>query len=160
LVGDFAWLITSDGRATVVNIFDGCPAPNQPSQLTTAGPFAGPCDPSYIAQAIKETQIQVGHPEALLLERLSHRLRPGHPRFALPRAASDPTGQPRVIDESNPVLVSVPATSLGDGGVSDGGVTAGLPGLYAENVPAALTTVPPGVIGDTIPTRVIRFPDP
>ncbi|MCU1277840.1 MAG: hypothetical protein JWM53_1386, partial [bacterium] len=36
LVGDFAWIISSDGRGTVVNIYDACPAPNQ--QKLGSGP--------------------------------------------------------------------------------------------------------------------------
>ncbi|MCU1278531.1 MAG: hypothetical protein JWM53_2077, partial [bacterium] len=145
LVGDFAWIISSDGRGTVVDIYDACPAPNQ--QQAGAGPShytAGACLPENIAISLSDTVQQVGHPQPFLLDRVSHRIRSGHPRFVLPAAESDNTGQPRVPDRTHPCAVAVPATSPGipDGGVPDAGgcnTTVGnLPSLYGEPVPAEL----------------------
>jgi hypothetical protein len=149
LVGDFAWIITSDGRGSVVDIFDACPQPNQQALGAGPGSFTpGACLPQNIAVSLSDTVKQFGHPQPLLLDRVSHRIRNGHPRFFLPNAESDNTGQARVTDSTHPCAVAVPATSPGvpDGGVPDAGgcgSTAGnLPSLYGELVPPELMPYP------------------
>src|SRR5205085_11984925 len=95
-----------------------------------------------------ETRVRYGHPEPMLLDRMSHRLRPGHSRFVTPATPSDTTGQPRVPDPNLPCSVAVPSTSVSnapDGGSTDGGSTdctssPTLPGLFAETVPDNLFT--------------------
>ena len=166
LVGDFAWIVSSDGRGTVVNIYDACPQPNQQDLRNTAGPFSPSCALSNVAVSNAQTRVQFGHPEAMLLDRVSHRLRAGNLRFAQPQTESDPTGQPRVSDELNACTVAVPDTSPGapDGGVPDGGTCNGgsssLPGLYAERIPAPLIDPTQANNPDTYPLRIIRFVDP
>lgn len=160
LVGDFAWIISSDGRGEVVQIFDDCPQPNQQNLNLTTGPFKyGVCDLNNVPFAITQTEEQYGHPEALLYDRISHRLRGGHPRFEQPLTFSDLTGMARIADETQPFGVAVPSTSQADGGTGDAGISANLPAFYAENVPSYL-------IGDDIssadvfPTRIVRFISP
>lgn len=170
LVGDFAWITTSDGRGLIVNIYDACPAPNQQDVNRTAAPYTPVCssDPNDIRISQRQTAVQFGHPEPMLLDRLSHRLRSGHGRFVAPFNASDTAGQPRVTDETNPCAVAVPPTSPGapDGGVPDAGVgvcggTAALPRFYAEPVPPAfLDQTQNPTHADTWPTRIVRFVDP
>ncbi|MCU1281233.1 MAG: hypothetical protein JWM53_4779, partial [bacterium] len=163
LVGDFAWIISSDGRGTVVDIYDACPAPNQ--QKLGSGPGAytkGSCLPENVADSLADTVQQFGHPQPMLLDRVSHRIRSGHPRFIVSNAESDNTGQPRVTDSLHPCAIAVPTTSPGvpDGGVPDAGAagacgstSSNLPGLYTEPVPAVLMPVPNE-------SRVIYFVDP
>jgi hypothetical protein len=168
LVGDFAWIMTSDGRATVVTIFDACPAPNQQDVNTTAPPYTPVCDVGNADVSNRQTLVQLGHPQAMLLDRLSHRPRAGHPRFVAPFNASDPSGQPRVIDENNPCAVAVPPTSPGapDGGtpsvttnVCNG--TSTQPSFYAEALPAPFIDPTPNPShADTTMSRIVRFVDP
>jgi hypothetical protein len=162
MVGDFAWIITSDGRGTVVNIFDACPAPNQQQAGVGPGSYTpGACLPQNVAVSLIDTVQQFGHPQPQLLDRVSHRLRSGHPRFFLATNESDNVGQPRVTDSTHPCAVAVPPTSPGipDGGVPDAGscgsTTGSLPGLYSEPVPSDLMPAP-----GTNETRSIYFVDP
>ena len=159
LVGDFAWILSSDGKGTVVNIYDACPQPNQQSAMAQSGSFTSPCDPRNIKQSLADTVKQFGHPQPILFELLSHQIRAGHARFFNPPTESDITGQPRVPDSTNPCAVAVPPTSPGipDGGVPDAGAcgstAGGLPSLFRELVPPALSPAPQE-------TRVVYFPDP
>jgi hypothetical protein len=161
LVGDFAWIISSDGRAEVVQIFDDCPQPNQQDLNLTTGPYPnGICNLLNSPISIQQTEAQLGHPEALLLDRLSHRLRGGHPRFVAPLTFSDTTGMARIADETEPFGIAVPSTSEGDGGVADAGITAGLPAFFAEDVPSYLINQAASATlsaTDIFPTRIIRF---
>ena len=71
LVGDFAWIITSDGRASVVQIFDDCPQPNQQDLNNTSTSFPhGICDLNNVYVSRFQTRQQLGHPEPLLYDRL------------------------------------------------------------------------------------------
>jgi hypothetical protein len=159
LVGDFAWIITSDGKGTVVNIFDACLQPNQQAAMAQSGNYTASCIPGNIQQSLSDTVTQFGHPQPFLFEQLAHQIRAGHPRFFNPPTESDITGQPRVPDHTNPCGVAVPPTSPGlpDGGVPDAGgcgLTGGtLPSLYTELVPAPLNPSPSE-------TRVVYFVDP
>lgn len=161
LVGDFAWIISSDGRGSVVDIYDACPAPNQqPSGAKP--PFATfACVPENVPQSLVDTVAQFGHPQPMLLDRVSHRLRSGHPRFQVSNNEGDNIGQPRVSDSQHPCAVAVPSTAPGipDGGVPDAGAcgsTVGnLPSLYVEPVPATLR--PPAGSNEV---RAIFFVDP
>jgi len=160
LVGDFAWIITSDGKGTVVNIYDACPQPNQQDPNAQPGNYTAVCDPRNVQISLSTTVAQFGHPQPRLLDLVSHQIRNGHPRFFLPASESDSTGEPRVPDNTNPCGVAVPPTSPGipDGGVPDGGgcgsTTSNLPSLYAEPVPPMLLPVSPSE------TRVVYFVDP
>jgi hypothetical protein len=157
LVGDFAWIFTSNGQGQVVQIFDGCPQPNQQDLNAPNGPFTPECWLGNANLSRSQSIQEYGHPTPLLLDRLAHRMRGGHLRFAIPQTASDNTGMARIADEFNPFGVSVPSTSAVDAGVAqvDGGASPNLPGLYQEALPTSLI----GSI-DTAPTRVIRFVDP
>ncbi|HEX4457456.1 MAG TPA: hypothetical protein VIA18_05780 [Polyangia bacterium] len=160
LVGDFAWIISSDGRAEVVQIFDDCPQPNQQNLNTTAGPYPyGVCDLRNVPISVSQTEAQYGHPEALLYDRVSHRLRNGHPRFELPLSFSDTTGMARIADETQPYGVALPSTSQGDGGAGDAGIAAGLPAFYADNVPAYLINENIAS-ADVVQTRIVKFVSP
>lgn len=158
LVGDFAWIITSDGKGTVVDIYDACPQPNQQDPNRMAD-FTPVCDPGNVQISLTTTVAQFGHPQPRLYDLVSHRIRNGHPRFFNPASASDSTGESRVPDPANPCAVAVPPTSPGlpDGGVPDAGgcgsTTGNLPSLYAEPVPAVLLPTQ----GET---RVVYFVDP
>jgi hypothetical protein len=160
LVGDFAWIVSSDGRGTIVDIYDSCPQPNQQDEtLTTAGPYPfGMCDLRNVERSRAQTVQHFGHPTPLLLDRLAHRLRGGHLRFQSPATPDDTTGMARIADEFNPFNVVVPSTSqVADAGVpnTDAGASPNLPGLYQEMLPPSLTQTV-----DTAPTRVIKFVDP
>ncbi|MCU1277309.1 MAG: hypothetical protein JWM53_855, partial [bacterium] len=160
LVGDFAWILSSDGRGTVVDIYDACPQPNQQAYGASSGSYsAGACIPENVAVSLSDTVKQFGHPQPMLLDRISHRIRSGHQRFFLSTTESDNTGMPRVPDSTHPCAVAVPPTSPGvpDGGIPDAGgcgTTEGnLPSLYTELVPQQLSPV-------VNETRVIYFVDP
>ncbi len=159
LVGDFAWIMSSDGKGTVVNIYDACPQPNQQAATATAGQYTTACIPGNVQQSLSDTVKQFGHPQPFFFELLSHQIRNGHPRFFNPATESDTTGQPRVPDSTNPCSVAVPPTSPGipDGGVPDAGAcgstTGNLPSLYRELVPPELSPAPQE-------TRVVSFTDP
>ncbi|HXU70175.1 MAG TPA: hypothetical protein VN947_12650 [Polyangia bacterium] len=161
LVGDFAWIITSNGQGTVVDIWDACPQPNQQPLNAESGNYTRACIPQNVQQSIKDTVIQFGHPQAMLNDLISHQVRSGHPRFFLPTAESDATGMPRVPDHTNPCGVAVPSTSPGvpDGGVPDAGGCGSnmgnLPSLYVEPVPSELLSSTQQ--GET---RAIYFTDP
>ncbi|MDB4969110.1 MAG: hypothetical protein JWN44_4799 [Myxococcales bacterium] len=170
LVGDFAWIVTSDGKGLIANIFDACPPPNQQDEKNTVGPYTPVCSLSNVATANLETRVKYGHPEAMLLDRVSHRLRNSQQRFVSPATPADTVGQPRVPDPNNPCAVAIPTTSVSnvpDGGVVDGGIggtcTASnlVPGLFAEPVPDALLPFDPEISHqDFSLTRVVRFIDP
>ncbi len=161
LVGDYAWIITSNGQGTVINIFDACPAPNQQPLTATSGNYGVSCVPANVQQSIKDTVIQFGHPQAMVNDLVAHSVRSGHPRFFLPTAESDETGMPRVPDHTNPCGVAVPSTSPGvpDGGVPDAGGCGSnmgnLPSLYVEPVPSQLLS--PDEQGEE---RAVYFVDP
>jgi DNA-binding beta-propeller fold protein YncE len=160
MVGDFAWIISSDGRGTVVNIYDACPAPNQQAESNTTGPYPnGACSLANVQQSLADTVLHFGQPQPMLLDRVSHRIRGGHDRFAKPLTESDATGMARVPDHLNPCSVAVPPTSPGvpDGGVDGGSGCNGssaLPSMFNEPVPQVLLA--PGVSQQ----RVVRFVDP
>jgi hypothetical protein len=158
LVGDFAWIVTSDGRGTVVNIFDGCPQPNQQDETKANGPYTPMCALGNVALSRAQTVQHFGHPTPLLLDRLAHRLRGGHLRFQNPTTAGDTIGMARIADEFNPFAVVVPSTStVADAGAPgvDAGASPNLPGLFEEQLPTSLIQTI-----DTAPTRVITFVDP
>ena len=113
LVGDFAWIISSDGRGTVVNIFDACPPPNQQYRASAnGGPYTRVVRPRQRPDVRTSRHArQPGHPEAMLLDRA---VAPAAHRPSALRHAADPSdtsGQPRVTDELNPCAVAVPPTS-------------------------------------------------
>jgi hypothetical protein len=158
LVGDFAWIMTSDGRGTLVDIYDGCPQPNQQDLYKPQGPFTTMCSLANVTLSRQQTQQLYGHPTPLLLDRVAHHLRSGHLRFVSSASAADPVGMARVSDEFNAFSVSVPSTSVvADAGVpnSDAGASPNLPGLYQEPLPKSVIQ-----LTDTAPTRAVRFVDP
>ena len=122
LVGDFAWIIGSDGRASVVNVHDACPAPNfqlvdpnnptaPPASFTPACDLTNAAelrrrmslDPGVVGSAQNTVVSQVtfpGRPSPLELERMAHRLRAANARFLQPQNCGDVNGAPRIADES------------------------------------------------------------
>lgn len=169
LVGDFAWIVTSDGKGALVNIFDACPAPNQQDETRPNGPFSRVCDLANVPTSNLQTRVKYGHPEAMLLDRVSHRLRPGYLRFATPTTPSDPGGQPRVPDPFNPCATAIPSTTVSnipDAGVPDAGsvsclTSPQLPGLHDEPVPDVLFTTDTTISNqELVKSRVVKFVDP
>src|SRR6185503_10177072 len=132
MVGDFAWVLGSDGRATVVNLFDACPEPNLPQSINNN--MAGPYTPACSLGNVSASRFTMNHPTAAVLpgnpvplenDRVAHRIRQSNDRF---RAIStgDTSGAPRVEDPANPFTVTVngvaavaPNTLSFDGGVAD-----------------------------------------
>lgn len=114
LVGDFAWIVASDGRATLINVFDGCPEPNVP-QSTGLG-FTPACSVDNAIPSRLAALSYFGHPLAQESERLSHRIRPGSDRFAIPANPQDTSGTPRIPDESNPFTLTIAGTTTIDTG--------------------------------------------
>jgi hypothetical protein len=114
-VGDFAWIISSDGRGTLINIYDACPAPNIP--IATNGTFTPACDLGNVPSSLATVIANIGAPQPLVLERVAHHVRNGTARFAPP---TDTTGTPRLQDQTNPTTVTVggvaPPAAAPDGG--------------------------------------------
>ncbi len=107
LVGDFAWIVGSDGRATVLNVFDACPQPNDP-QPPDGPSYTPACALENVAQSRKvDIANNYGNPYPYELERLSHHLRSGLRRFLQPNTQQDTAGTPRIQDPANPVTVTV-----------------------------------------------------
>ncbi|MFI5288064.1 MAG: hypothetical protein ACHQ17_00360 [Polyangia bacterium] len=155
MVGDFAWVIGSDGRATVVNLFDACPEPNVPQSINNnmAGPYTPACSlgnvpASRFPSGESTAKVDPGSPLPLVNDRAAHRIRQSNDRFLLLNSA-DTSGAPRVDDPNNPFTVTVngvaaaaPSTLAVDGGAAqptppsdlgapvDAGVA--LPGLVTE----------------------------
>ena len=111
MVGDFAWLFGSDGRGTVVNLYDACPQPNDPQEP------AGDTNPKHLSDAcivsnaaasrLTSYQNNFGNPFPTNLERLSHRMRLGSRRFLQPNDAQDQLGTPRLQDTAVPLTITV-----------------------------------------------------
>jgi len=147
VVGDFAWIVGSEGRASLVNIFDACPAPNV--QQFTSGPFTPACSNQVPpggammnwAYSFAFAQGFAGHPVPTRLDRTAHRLRQGNNRIgAAPINCTDNGGAPRIQDESAGNNFSVTVNGAAAGGVTDGGVTSN-PSL----VQGMLPVVPPAI---------------
>ncbi|HZS42492.1 MAG TPA: hypothetical protein VFF06_36930 [Polyangia bacterium] len=161
LMGDFAWIVGSDGRATPINIYDACLTPNSPQggPGTAMGTYTPPCDPGNVLPTL--AVLEPGRPIPLELDRISHRTRLGTNRFFPPNNNSDVTGAPRLQDETNPVALTVngqPVTDIPDGGTSTEAV--GFPRLVAQNLAAVNGTAmtPPAPLSVSN-TRNIAFPD-
>jgi hypothetical protein len=113
LAGDFAWVIGSDGHATVVNIYDECLQPND--SLTADG--TNYTDACAITNALPTRFVDYsgnfGGPFPVELERISHRIRNAERRFQQPDSAADNFGTPRIQDPSdgNRVTVTVHGSS-------------------------------------------------
>jgi hypothetical protein len=162
LVGDFAWIVSSDGRGTVVDIFDACPQPNQQDIALPRGPFTPSCDLGNVALSEQQAGVHFGHPQPLLLDRVSHRIRPGTPRFTSGLSEADVIGAPRVTNNLQPCVTLVPSSTAGTAGENSAPPgrcdTGTLPGLLPEAIPAPLIMSVAGA--DTFPTRVIQFVNP
>jgi hypothetical protein len=153
LVGDFAWLVSSDGRATVINIFDACPAPNQP-QLKN-GAFTPACS----LDAVDDSRASAfannfGHPLPMDLDRVAHRLRGGSSRFFQPANPSDNVGQTRIADETNPFQLSVAGVPK----ASNSKDLSDLPALVSEPYPPLPSPFPE--LPAAIDKRYLSFFDP
>jgi hypothetical protein len=129
LVGDFAFIIGSDGRATPVTIFDACPAPNVPQG--SAGAYTPACSLSNVGPSRATLPLRPGRPQPTLYERLAHRPRNGGFRYVAPSSCGDPSGAARLVNEISPATISIGATQFG--GTLDGG-TAALPNLVSLGV--------------------------
>jgi hypothetical protein len=150
LVGDFAFIIDSNGHADVVNIADRCPAPNDPM----VGPSTQvTCDPAAFANSVMEAAGFPGNPVPQTIEILPNRLRNNASRFIKP-AESDVTGSPRLSDVPAIAIAGTSQdpfdTALSEicnvpvaGTATDGGVSApvGCVGL-SSNVAANLVAFP------------------
>jgi hypothetical protein len=134
VMGDYAWVIGSDGRATLVNVFDACPAPNLQSQ--PSGPFTPSCALINSDYSMRYAQGFAGRPTASFFDRISHRLRQGANKLgAAPVNCTDNGGAPRISDESPGNNFSVTVNGTAAGAATDGGVNS-LPSLFqAQNLP-------------------------
>ncbi len=112
LVGDFAWLLGSDGRASTVQIYDACPGPNEP-YLLPDGSYTPACDLGNVLRSrSNDYACYIGSPVPLEIERASHQLRQGANRFVQPLSAGDSSGTPRLGDNLNPVDITVAGTPV------------------------------------------------
>ena len=111
MIGDFAWLFGSDGRGSVVNIYDACPQPNDPQEPlgdTNTKDLSGSCILGNApASRLASYQHNFGNPFPTDLERLSHHLRLGSRRFLQPNDAQDQLGTPRLQDTTVPLTITV-----------------------------------------------------
>ena len=157
LVGDFAWIITSDGEGTVVNIYDACPQPNQQDPNAQAPNFTPVCDPGNVQQSLSTTVAQFGHPQpscstscrirfATDIRASSCRRRRATPRAAA-RARSD---QPVRRSPSRRRRREFPTAACPTRAAA-ASTTGNLPSLYVEPVPATLRA---GAVGDA--RRLLR----
>jgi hypothetical protein len=132
VVGDFAWIVGSEGRATLVNIFDGCPAPNV--QQNPTGPFTPMCQLQNMDFSWKFAQGFPGHPTPNRFDRVAHRLRPGANRLGqAPINCTDNGGAPRISDESPGNNFTVTVNGTAAGAPTDGGMTQQI-SLYQEQL--------------------------
>ena len=116
MVGDFAWLIGSDGHGTVINIYDACPAPNIPQQIGNTGTYFPSCDLNDNQPQLSRdlTIANYGAPQPRVLDRLAHRPRSGGNPFLQPPSPGDPSGEPRLQDETNPFVNTPVGSTLTD----------------------------------------------
>ncbi len=169
LVGDFAWIIGSDGHAVSVNIYDACPAPNLPQETSNnSNVYTKACDVNANANVSRiiafgyadpgnDQPGYFGNPLPMELDRVSHRLRGGTSRFFQPVNFSDNVGQPRINDPTTPYQLSVAGLPKSADATSDAGVSQ-LPSLVQESIPQ------PPVIQFPYPPlpnpRYVGFADP
>ena len=147
LVGDFAWLVSSDGRGTLIDIYDACPAPNL--ELNPNGPFTPACAVAN-AQCSREVTANLpGRPAPLGLDRQSHRTRSASNRFLPPTNCGDTSGAPRLQDESHPFTFTINGTTSALN--PDGGVGASAASLVTEllPIPAASAACAPYLVNFT-----------
>lgn len=109
-VGDFAWIVGSDGRATLINIFDACPEPN--ISQGNAPNFTPACSLDNVSKSRETTFAYAGAPRPIEFERVAHRIRSGADRFIQPIACADVSGTPRIADENNPFEIVVNGVSI------------------------------------------------
>ncbi len=153
LVGDFAWVTSSDGRAGLIQIYDACPAPNVP--ISDTGAFTISCAPGNISKSRIDAFSYVGHPVPLVSDRLSHRFRGGANRFFSTNNAVDAAGAPRLQDPNIPYALSINGVPTSEQTQADGTVTRTLPRL----VPVALQK-PPYITSTEEIFESVRFPAP
>ncbi|MEO6953601.1 MAG: hypothetical protein ABI321_17500 [Polyangia bacterium] len=154
MVGDFAWLFGSDGRGTVINLYDACPQPNDPQEPlndTNTKDLSDSCITSNVGPSrLTSYQNNFGNPFPTNLERLSHRMRLGSRRFLQPNDAQDQLGTPRLQDTTVPLTITV----QGSPGVEGNGFR--LPTL--EPVQRALAGFQPPDAATY--ATFLEFPDP
>jgi hypothetical protein len=111
LAGDYAWIFTSDGRGTVVNIYDACPQPNIPQETSTAPTYSAACVAYNVDKSRYTAETYFGNPLPRLIDRISHRLRGGSSRFYASINQADNTGPPRFDDDLQPLKLTVAGVS-------------------------------------------------
>ncbi len=172
LVGDFAFIIDSNGHADTVNLVDQCPQPYDPTRsidqtqecfvqngngTTNAGATA-----AAYAASVQAAQTLPGHPVPVASEVMPNRLRVGALRFPVTQPSpGDQTGPPRISDSPTVERLGTPLDVIGDPtvpdlcdvpvtGTSDGGVVAPV-GCLPRNVQ--------GTSGDPLNYIAVRDPD-
>ncbi len=110
LVGDYAWVVGSDGHAQLIQIYDACPQPNEP--VLPDGTYLPVCALANARDSRAAAFAQFGGPYPIELERVSHRLRNGERRFLQPNNPQDAAGTPRIQDPMNPVTVTVSGSPI------------------------------------------------
>jgi hypothetical protein len=165
LVGDFAWVISSDGRGTLVNLYDACPAPNMPQ--TAPGGYTPACDVVRNADASRAAAaVNPGSPVPMTLDRIAHRVRPSTARFLAPTSTADIAGAPRLQDpRATPFTVTVNGTPQTESPGLDGGVVVAGPldaGVVAPSTESAVLpslAIEGGPLADGT-SRYLQFFDP
>jgi len=125
-VGDFAFIIGSDGRAMPVTIFDACPAPNIPQG--TAGAYTPACALDNVDPSRATLPLLPGRPQPTLYERLAHRPRNAGFRYVAPASCADVSGAARLANENTPTTITI--GNQGVDLIGDAGTQA-LPSLFS-----------------------------
>ncbi len=142
LVGDYAWIISSNGQAVLVNIFDACPEPNQPptSRVVSCNLATSEAALMKMRETMPEKKggnSAFGCPDVIALDRLSHHIRNGNDRFFMTTGESDLHGPPRLSDSTNPTTVTQPTVIVSGVVSADGGVPGHpQPALVKQPLPA------------------------
>jgi hypothetical protein len=158
LVGDFTWIISSDGRAYVVDIFDACAPPND-QDWNHSGVYSNHAcalanvDPSRCDAFYNNP----GHPVPMELDVISHHLRGGTSRFFKPASPTDNVGQPRLSDEQTPFQLLVNGLPK-----SDSSPCHDFPCLATAPVPIPTASFlsDPTCMPVTLPPRYLSFVEP
>jgi hypothetical protein len=127
MVGDFAWIIGSDGRSMAVNVYDACPAPNIPQQQSS-GNFSATCDPTQAQLSRDQSIAEPENPVPTFYDRVAHRPRRGTDRFSPPLNCADPaSGAPRLASENFPLTINFSSGTGASTQITQGATDAGAP---------------------------------
>jgi hypothetical protein len=166
MVGDFAWILGSDGRMYAINVFDACAAPNESRNINFGQPdtWTPSCSPSNVRPSLAPNFNGVpvafpGGPRPTQLDVQPHRARTGNDRYpTVVPACSDPVGAPRLSDESQEHPEQLTKLGIVQSATADGGVT--FPTLDRQAMEAVNAGMPPTIQCAPTGQRSISFPSP